>query len=214
MTILNFSRYSGYIWEMRWTNLHYFLVKCTQDITYQKSLKSVNFWQSYSKIKRWTFCGHGVEASRWRQDTRRCSGKYERSLFTIFLFSDFSRFLQTAELIRTARCDKTRQLRHVGVDGVNRVGFRNWSGFLAVNLQVTWVINPAVGCHYFPPGLPLPSQPLRGLLLISLLGERRHDGCEQFAEDCYPSRLRFEPGPFCAWVQHANHSATEPANRV
>ena len=29
---------------------------------------------------------------------------------------------------------------------------------------------------------------------------------------CYPtaSRLRFEPGPFCAWVQHANHSATEP----
>ena len=28
----------------------------------------------------------------------------------------------------------------------------------------------------------------------------------------YPtaSRLRFEPRPFCAWVQHANHSATEP----
>jgi len=24
------------------------------------------------------------------------------------------------------------------------------------------------------------------------------------------SRLRFEPRPFCAWVQHANHSATEP----
>jgi len=24
------------------------------------------------------------------------------------------------------------------------------------------------------------------------------------------SRLRFEPGPFCAGVQHANHSATEP----
>ena len=36
--------------------------------------------------------------------------------------------------------------------------------------------------------------------------------CEQFAQDCYPtaSRLRFEPGPFCARVQHANHSATEP----
>jgi len=27
----------------------------------------------------------------------------------------------------------------------------------------------------------LPSQPLRGLLPISLLGEQRHDGCEQFA---------------------------------
>ena len=31
-------------------------------------------------------------------------------------------------------------------------------------------------------------------------GEQRHDGCEQFALDCYPtaSRLRFEPGLFCA----------------
>ena len=44
------------------------------------------------------------------------------------------------------------------------VGFRSWSWFFAVSLQVTWVINPAVGCHYFPPGLQLPPQPLRGLL--------------------------------------------------
>jgi len=94
------------------------------------------------------------------------------------------------------------------------VGFRSWSRSLAVNLLVTWVINPAVGCHYFPPGLQLPPRRLRGLLPIMLLGEQRHDGCEQFASDCYPtaSRLRFEPGPFCAWVQqHANHSATEPS---
>ena len=37
--------------------------------------------------------------------------------------------------------------------------------------------------------------------------EQMHDRCEQFAYDCYPtaSRLRF-----CARVQHANHSATEP----
>jgi len=33
------------------------------------------------------------------------------------------------------------------------VGFRSWSLFLAVSLQVTWVINTAVGCHYFPPGM-------------------------------------------------------------
>jgi len=53
----------------------------------------------------------------------------------------------------------------------------------------------------------LPSLP------ISLLDKQTHDGCEQFAEDCYPtvSRLRFEPWTFCAWVQHANHSATEPS---
>jgi len=35
---------------------------------------------------------------------------------------------------------------------------------LGSQLQVTWVINPAVGCHYFLPGLQSPSQPLRGLL--------------------------------------------------
>jgi len=35
---------------------------------------------------------------------------------------------------------------------------------------------------------------IRGLLPICLLGEQRHDGCEQFALDCYPtvSWLRFE----------------------
>ena len=40
---------------------------------------------------------------------------------------------------------------------------------------------PAVGCHYFLPGLQLPLQPLRGLLPILLLGEHRHDQHEQFA---------------------------------
>jgi len=91
------------------------------------------------------------------------------------------------------------------------VGFRSWSRFLAVNLQVTWVINPAVGCHYFRPGLQLPSQPLKGLLPILLLGEQRHEGCEQFAQDCYPTALpaAIWTWAFCTWVQHANHSATE-----
>ena len=59
--------------------------------------------------------------------------------------------------------------------------YRSWSRFSAVSLQVTWVINPAIGCRYFPPGPQLPSKPLRGLLPVSLLGEQRHDGCEQFA---------------------------------
>jgi len=40
------------------------------------------------------------------------------------------------------------------------IGFRSWSRFLAVSLQVTWVINPAVGCHYFSPGPQLPPQHL------------------------------------------------------
>ena len=59
------------------------------------------------------------------------------------------------------------------------VGFRSWSRFLAVSMQVMWVINPAAGCHYFLSGLQLPLQPLRRPLPTSLLGEQRHDGCEQ-----------------------------------
>jgi len=59
-----------------------------------------------------------------------------------------------------------------------------------------------------PAVTPATLLPLRGLLPILLLGEQRHDGCEQFAQDCYPtaSRLRFESGPFLSPA----HSATEP----
>jgi len=64
---------------------------------------------------------------------------------------------------------------------LSSVGFQSWSRFLAVSMQVTWVINPTLGCHYFTPGLQLPPQPLRGLLPILLLGEQRHNGCKQFA---------------------------------
>jgi len=37
---------------------------------------------------------------------------------------------------------------------------------------------PGGRLQYFPPGLKLPPQPLRGLLPISLLGEQRQNGCE------------------------------------
>jgi len=74
-----------------------------------------------------------------------------------------------------------KQVKKVAHTRLPSVGFQSWSQFLAVSLQVAWVINPVVGCHYFLPGLQLPPQPLRGLLPILLLGEQRHDGCEQFA---------------------------------
>jgi len=40
-----------------------------------------------------------------------------------------------------------------------------------VGSQPAGVMNPAVGCHYFPPGLQSLSQPLKELLPVSLLGE-------------------------------------------
>ena len=48
-----------------------------------------------------------------------------------------------------------------------------------------------------PPGPQLPSQPLRGLLPISLHGEQRHNECEQFSYDCYRQRrdCDLNPGP-------------------
>jgi len=46
------------------------------------------------------------------------------------------------------RLIKTVKVAHTRLPSV---GFRSWSRFFAVSLQVTWVINPAVGCHYFPP---------------------------------------------------------------
>ena len=103
---------------------------------------------------------------------------------------------------------RRQRCKNVAHTRLSSVRFRSWSRFFAVSLQVTWVINPAVGCHYFPPGLQLPSQPLRGLLPISLLGEQRHKGVNSLPKTF--TGLRFEPWSFCAWFQHANHSATEP----
>ena len=50
----------------------------------------------------------------------------------------------------------TKEIKKVAHTRLPSVGFRSWSRFLAVSLQVSWVINPVVGCHYFPPGLQLP----------------------------------------------------------
>jgi len=60
MTFLDFPRYSGYIWQVRWTICKIFTSNFLRIYNMQKSLKSVKFWQSYSKNKKWTFFGHGV----------------------------------------------------------------------------------------------------------------------------------------------------------
>jgi len=62
------------------------------------------------------------------------------------------------------------------------IGFRR-TWFLAVSLQVMWVINPAIGCHYFPPGLQLCSWPIGQYFrcLVNSLPKtvtRQHRGCD------------------------------------
>jgi len=49
---LDFPRYSGYSVQVRWANVQANDVKFPQDLTHQKSLKSVNFWQSYLKNEK------------------------------------------------------------------------------------------------------------------------------------------------------------------
>jgi len=98
-------------------------------------------------------------------------------------------------------------------------GFRSWSRFLAVSLQVTWVINPAVDCHYLKTFRQACSYP-----------RNSEEGCYQFFSAWWTETretrwvwtvcLRLLPDSvaaaiwtrallrLCAWVQHAHHSAT------
>ena len=93
------------------------------------------------------------------------------------------------------------QLRELKVKVVHTrlpsVGFRSWSRFLAVSLQVTWVINPAVGCHYFPPGPQLPSQPLRGCYQFRCLVNRGTMGVTSLPKTVTRQRrgCGLNPGP-------------------
>ena len=94
-------------------------------------------------------------------------------------------FLKTAfkykDLAHSLCVNQFKEKGNVAHTRLQSIWFWSWSRFLAVSLQVTWIINPTVGCHYFPPGVRLPLQSLRGLLPTLLLGEQRHNGCEQFA---------------------------------
>jgi len=64
------------------------------------------------------------------------------------------------------------------------MGSRSWSRSSAVSPpQVTEAINPALGCHYFPPGPRLPPQhhrPLAGTKLYCLVTEAHV--CKQLAQ--------------------------------
>jgi len=127
-------------------------------------------------------------------DTRLSTGERYRSLWvncwlstttTIAHSWDFQHSVYAAHIsrIKKVKVAHTRLLS---------VGFWSWSRFLAVSLQVTWITNPMVSCHYLPPGLQLPPQSLRWMLPILLLGEqgtmgvnclpktvtRQHRGCD------------------------------------
>ena len=97
----------------------------------------------------------------WLQQNVICNCSYSQSFCTVVWLLCLLRAASSV-YISTVICKKVAHTR------LPSVGFWSGSRFLAVSLQVTWVINSAVGCHYFPPGLQLPPLPLGGLLPISL----------------------------------------------
>jgi len=103
---------------------------------------------------------------------------------------------------------------------LSSIGFRSWFWFLAISLQVTRVIHPVVSISHKPDGrLPLLSA--RPAVTPATLNSAATNFAAWWTEAwwvwtvClrrYPtaSWVRFELRPFCTWVLHANHFATEP----
>ena len=103
-------------------------------------------------------------------------------------------------------------VRKVAHTRLPSVGFRSWSRFFAVSLQMTWVINPAYR-------LPLLSA--RPAVTHATLKRAATNFAAWWTEAQWvwtvclrllPVSVAIEPGTSCAWVQHADHSATEPPN--
>ena len=59
--LFGFSKVKWLQYKVRWAYVQAIDVKVSEDLTLQKSLKSVNFWQSYLKNKKVdVFLGHRV----------------------------------------------------------------------------------------------------------------------------------------------------------
>ena len=79
------------------------------------------------------------------------------------------------------------------------VVFLSWSRSSAVSPQVTEAINPAVGCHYFPPGPRLPPQPpsitARWPVSNYTAWWQRHMCTKQLAQGCTRQRGSRDSNP-------------------
>ena len=77
------------------------------------------------------------------------------------------------------------------------VGFRSWSLFLVVSLQVTWVINPAVDCHTFHQARSYPRNPQEGCYQFCCLVNRGTMGVTSLPKTVTRQRrgCDLNPGP-------------------
>ena len=97
---------------MRWANVQAINAKFSQDLTHQKLLKSLKFWQSYLKNKKWTFLGHSVKAKicfrlradRGQTDQVRCWFLAHSGLKMMMTVRRFGRNSIGRRLSRRVRC--------------------------------------------------------------------------------------------------------------
>ena len=80
---------------------------------------------------------------------------------------------------------------------LSNVGFRSWSRFLAVSLQVMRVINPAVGCHYLCQACSYPRNPQEGCYQFCCLVNRGTMGVNNLPKTVSQQRrgCDLNPGP-------------------
>jgi len=80
---------------------------------------------------------------------------------------------------------------------LSRVGFRSWSRFLAVSLQVMRVINLAVGCHYLCQACSYPRNPQEGCYQFCCLVNRGTMGVNSLPKTVTQQRrgCDLNPGP-------------------
>ena len=80
---------------------------------------------------------------------------------------------------------------------LSSVGFRSWSRFLAVSLQVMRVINPAVGCHYLCQACSYPRNPQEGCYQFCCLVNRGTMGVNSLPKTVSQQRsgCDLNPGP-------------------
>jgi len=90
-------------------------------------------------------------ADEWQKKKQAAGSNY---MSTITLFK---KYITTASKTHK-RSSKKVKVAHTRLPSV---GFRSWSRFLAVSLQVKRIINQTVSCHYFLPGLQLPPATLK-----------------------------------------------------
>ena len=148
---------------------------------------SANIWQSY-KQERGCLVHFGRLANTLLKDEESardnhafaCNFAKYSPILNFFFTLKLNQQLQTHFFTDTAIIAGRKMIRHGDAKHLNGGHAANVR-YLNLEADQTYSVLALSVCEYLPLSLQLPSQPLRGLLPVSLLLEQRHNGCEQFS---------------------------------